>query len=259
MPRPAAPELAAPKLAAPSLAAPRLLKYAIIGAAGSGIATIVLGIIMLFVFPSSAQVSKGFRTPIIAFEFAQSEADLAFLSGDSASSRLNRAKMDAGHRWDRVFPFAYAGFVALLLLQIIVRGQYWLWLVIPVALLIIPFDLRENRVLLAITDALGNEQSIESLLQELYVATWLKWGALGISLAALAIGYLAQRAWLSALLALIAAASIAACRASGSAPVIAETMSAAIFLFFLYFALKSCLQAWRWFATGTDSHVLVHQ
>jgi hypothetical protein len=221
------------------LAAPSLQKYASVGAAGFGIATIVLGVIMLFVFPSHANLSDGFRTPIIAFEFAKTDADLAFLSGDNPGSRLYREQMDAGHRWDMVFPVAYAGFITLLLLQIVAQGQYWLSLALPIALLIMPLDIRENRVLLAITHALGNGESIASLLQDLQVATWLKWGALGISLAALAIGYLAQQAWLAAILALLAAGSVAACRMSGSAPVMAEAMSAAISVFFLYFAIRS--------------------
>jgi hypothetical protein len=229
---------------------PELQKFAIVGSAAFGIATVILGLIMLFVFPSSAELSAGFRTPIIAFEFARTDADLAFLSGDSAMSRLNREKMDAGHRWDRVFPFAYAGFVALLLLQSVTRGQYWLALAIPIALLIIPFDLRENSILLAITHALGNAASTEVLLQELHVATWLKWGALGISIAALAVACIAEKTRLAASLAAVSSLSIAVCRISGSKPVIAEAMSAAIFLFFLYFSIRSCIQAWQLFATA---------
>ena len=107
---------------------PKLQRYTILGSAVFGVATIVLGIIMLFVFPSSAELTEGFRTPIIAFEFARSDADLAFLSGSGEPAKSNRTMMNAGHRWDMIFPFAYAGFVALLLLQFVLRGQRWLWL-----------------------------------------------------------------------------------------------------------------------------------
>lgn len=236
---------------------PRLQKFAVIGSAAFGIATVILGVIMLFVFPSNAELSEGFRTPIIAFEFARSDADLAFLSGDGATSRLNRARMDTGHRWDMVFPFAYAGFIALLLLQIATRGQRWLGLAIPFALLIIPFDIRENTILLAITDALGNAESIELLLLELHVATWLKWGALGISIAAVAIGCSAEKAYLSALLAVAGAASVAICWMSGSEPAMTEAMSAAIFVFFFHFSIKSSIQAWKLFFTEKATHVFV--
>ncbi len=235
----------------------RLQIFAIVGSAPFGSATVILGIIMLFVFPSSAELSPGFRTPIIAFEFAKTDADLAFLSGDSDISRSNREKMDAGHRWDMVFPFAYAGFVALLLLQIVARGRYWLGLAIPLALLIIPLDLRENIILLAITNALGNSASIEVLLQELHVATWLKWGALGISIAALSIGLLAEKSYASALVSAIAALGIATCWVSGSKPAVTEAMSLALFLFFFYFSIRSGMQAWRLFSDKRETHVFV--
>ncbi len=232
----------------------KLEKYAIIGAALFGIATILLGVIMLFIFPSSAELAEGFRTPIIAFEFARTDADLAFLSGSGEVASSNRRMMDDGHRWDTVFPVAYAGFIALMLLHLAARGHRWLWLAIPVALLIIPLDLRENGVLVAITAALANGNSIASLLQELHTATWLKWGALGISLAALAFGLLADKAYLAAAVSVIAALGIAACWASGSAPRVAETMSMLTALFFLYFPVRAIIQAWRYSRSGIQKH-----
>jgi hypothetical protein len=222
-----------------------LQKYWIVGAAAFGIATAALGIVMLFIFPSQAELSQGFRSPIIAFEFANTEDDLAFLSGSSETSRTNRQKMNEGHRWDMVFPFAYAGFVTLLLLQLVARGQRWLWLAIPVALLIIPFDIRENLVLLAITSALSDSTSAALLLPALYVATWLKWGALGLSIGALAVGYTVEKHYFSAAVSAFTAAGIAACWVSGAEPVIAEAMSAATSLFFFYFTVKACVLAWK--------------
>jgi len=229
----------------------RLQRYTILGSAVFGVATIVLGIIMLFVFPSSAELTEGFRTPIIAFEFARSDADLAFLSGSGEPATSNRARMNAGHRWDMLFPFAYAGFVALLLLQFGLRGQRWLWLFIPLALLIIPFDIRENRILLAIIDALTRSTPTTPLLQELYVATWLKWGALGACIAALTIGYLGEKSYLSAALGACAAVAIAACRIADSKPQLTEVMSAAILVLFIAFSLRAIVQAWKEFYPAT--------
>lgn len=222
-----------------------LQKPSLIGAALLGAATMALGVIMLFVFPSQAELSEGFRTPIIAFEFAKSPADVEFLSGSDAIAVENREMMDEGHRWDAVFPFAYAGFIACLLLHLASRGYRWLWLAVPVALLIIPLDLRENAVLLAITDALEKGDPVEHLLAELHTATWLKWGALGVSLGALAIGFAADRAYLPAAVSAIAALGIAACWVSGSAPRVAETMSALTALFFLYLPARAIFLAWR--------------
>lgn len=223
---------------------------ALAGAALFGIATLALGVIMLFIFPSEATLAEGFRTPIIAFEFAASEADVAFLSGTEPSSVANRAMMDAGHRWDMAFPFAYAGFIALLLLHLAARGHRWLWLAIPVALLIIPLDIQENRVLIAITRALENGATIAHLLRELHTATWLKWGAMGVSLAALALGLVADKAYVAALVSAVAALSIVACWLSGSAGSVAEMMSAATALFFLYFTVRAIAQ-WRRLAQST--------
>ena len=137
-------------------------KYTTFGSAIFGIATIIVGIVMLFVFPISADLSEGFRTPIIAFEFAKTEADLSFLSGSSELNRLNREKMDAGHIWDMGFPFAYGGFIALMLLQIAEGGHRFVWLGVLFAVSIIPFDINENLTLLQITEALGNSASTET-------------------------------------------------------------------------------------------------
>jgi hypothetical protein len=232
----------------------KLEQYAIIGAALFGIATLLLGVVMLFIFPSTAKMTEGFRTPIIAFEFAKTDADLAFLSGSDEIARENRQKMDNGHRWDAVFPFAYAGFIALLLLHLAARGHRWLWVAMPIALLIIPLDLRENGVLVAITHALDGSGSVSALLRELHAATWLKWGALGISLGALAFGFLADKAYLAAVVSVVAALGIAACWASGSAPRVAETMSMLTALFFLYVPVRAIILAWQYTRSGSELH-----
>jgi len=219
-------------------------KYTIHGSTIFGIATILLGIIMLFTFPISADLSEGFRTPIIAFEFAKIETDLSFLSGSGELNKLNREKMDAGHFWDMGFPFAYGGFIVLMLLQITKGGHRFVWLGILFAVSIIPFDINENLILLEITKALGNSASIEVLLLELHMATWFKWGALGASIAVLAAGFAVSKEYLSAVVSLLAVSSIAVCWASSSEPSIAEVMSALIFLFFLILSIKACIQSW---------------
>jgi len=199
---------------------------------------------MLFTFPISADLSEGFRTPIIAFEFAKTEADLSFLSGNGELNKLNREKMDAGHFWDMGFPFAYGGFIALMLLQIRKGGHRFIWLGILFAVSIIPFDINENFILLEITKALGNSASIEVLLLELHIATWLKWGALGACIAVLAAGFAVSKEYLSAVVSLLAALGIAVCWASSSESSTAEAMSTLIFLFFLVFSIKACIQSW---------------
>lgn len=222
-----------------------LQKHSLVGSAVFGVATLMLGVIMLFIFPSTAALSEGFRTPIIAFEFAQTEADVAFLSGSDKTARENRVMMDAGHRWDMLFPFAYAGLITCLLIHRAAGGRRWLWLAVPVAVLIIPLDIRENLVLIAITGALENGDEIAPLLGELHTATWWKWGAMGASLGALALGCAADRAYVPALVSAIGATSIAACWLSGSAGTVAEWMSAACALFFLYFTVATVVHLRR--------------
>ena len=218
--------------------------YTLLGSAVLGISTIILGLILLLTFPMKAELSEGFRTPIIAFEFAKTEADLAFLSGSSELNRLNRKKMDAGHVWDMAFPFAYAGFIALMLLLIVKNGHRFVWLGVLFAVSIIPFDINENLTMLQITQALENSASIENLLLELQVVTWLKWGAIGISMAVLAMGFTANKEYGSAVVSLVAALGIGVCWISNSEPNITEIMSVLTFLFFVIFAVKACVQSW---------------
>jgi hypothetical protein len=222
----------------------KLQEQLILACAIFGLGTITLGIIMLFTFPVSADLSEGFRTPIIAFEFARTEADLSFLSGSDDLSLVNREQMDAGHVWDMVFPFAYAGFIALMSLRLAMSGYRLAWLGVLIAVLIIPFDINENLTLLQITNALENSASIHTLLGKLHLATWLKWGAIGASIGVLAVGFAARKAYWSAGVSLLAALGVAVCWVSDSEPSIAEAMSVLTFLFFLFFSVKTCIEAW---------------
>lgn len=216
-----------------------------IGATLLGIITLLWGTMMLFVFPTSANLPAGFRTPIIAFEFAKTEYDLAFLVGDSPQSRANRDKMDAGNRLDMAFPFAYAGFLTLTLAHLALGGRRLLWMVVPIALLMIPFDIYENAILLQITDALRNGRLLSPLLTTLQLATWLKWGALGLTLASLAAAFGQQKTYLAASLAALTGLSIAGCRLSNCNPLVCETMSVLLTLFFLYLTGHMAWQTWQ--------------
>lgn len=224
----------------------RLQKYTLHCSVFFGLATIVLGAVLLGIFPSTAELAEGFQTPVIAFEFAKTESDLSFLSGNSELSRLNREKMDAGHSgWDMAFSFAYGGFIALLLLRIKGQGRGFIWLGVVFAVLIIPFDINENLTLLQITSALAGSASTEALLLGLYVATWLKWGAIGASIAILSAGFTIDKNYWSATVSMLAALGIATCWVFNSEPILAETMSKLIFLFFVFFTIKTGVQAWR--------------
>ncbi|MCL6416617.1 hypothetical protein MIB92_13235 [Aestuariirhabdus sp. Z084] len=203
----------------------------------------------MLVFPKEAELSDGFQTPIIAFEFARTEVDLAFLAGDSEASQRNRRLMDEGHFWDMAFPFAYGGLLALLLLQFTGQGYRFVWVGVVCSILIIPFDINENLTLLSITAALEESRPVVPLLVDLHTATWLKWGVLGISIALLSASYLTRKRYGFALLSLLASLAIAICWVSGSEPRFAEAMSKVLSLFFIVIAINAIVQAWT-FAKG---------
>ena len=211
----------------------------------AGIATMVLGLIMLNIFPTSADLPEGFRTPIIAFEFAKVEADLGYMAGDNPEAVANRQKMDAGMQWDMFFPIAYAALLGLLLLDLAFRGHTIAWPGIAVAVLIFPFDIYENLTLLEITRALDASAATEAILERLQLATWLKWGAIAITMAVLSVALFVDKQKAFAILAGITAMSIAVCWLSGSNPLAAEIMSGLSSVFFLAFSVKAGLMAWR--------------
>lgn len=208
-------------------------------AAACGVSTLILGIILLVIFPSSAELREGFKTPIIAFEFAKTDSDLRFLSGASEQSIENRERMDLGHLWDMVFPFAYGGFIALLLVQIARTNKRFAWTGVVVALMIIPFDINENRVMLDITSALEAGLPVEALLIELNIATWLKWGAIGISVAILSVGLFTQQRYFLALVGGLTSTGIAVCFITDALPIIAEIMSMITFLLFIVLTINT--------------------
>ncbi len=198
-----------------------------------GVVTLVLGVIMVAIFPSSANLADGFITPIIAFEFAKTPSDVLFLTGFEAQSIANREMMDAGHQWDMLFPFAYAGFIASYLV-VFARQLTLLWLAVVCTVLIIPFDINENLTLLAITSTLENDADIMALLTNLSLDTWLKWWALAIGLFGVCIGMWQRKHKVTSLAAAAAAGSIAMYWWFSDIAVLAEIMSLLVFLFFLW-------------------------
>lgn len=204
-----------------------------------GLATVALGVTMSFYFPQSAELADGFTKPILAFEFAKSESDLAFLTGDSTTAASNRAAMDAGHQWDMFFPIAYAGLLLMMLLRLLRHNPWLVRLGMLVTVAIVPLDIQENEVLLQITSALSNGESAAPFLADLYMATWLKWGAIGIAAGFLGCVALQAREWLSSVAGLSAGIGVLVAFLSGADAKLSELMSLLIFIFFVILTLKS--------------------
>lgn len=205
----------------------------------AALATLLLATLLLFTYPAKAPLSEGFRTPILAFEFAKTPADLAFLSGSSDTASQHRANMDRGQRIDMLFPFAYAGLLTLLLFALARQGVTSAWVGLLFALSIIPSDIHENLVLLEITALLAKDQSVAALLPSLHTATWLKWWGLAITAGFLSFAYSQRRHWFAAGLSALACGAIVLSWLSDAQPMLIESMTLLLSLFYLFFSIQS--------------------
>lgn len=185
---------------------------------------LLLAIAGLLVYPQSAELSAGYSTEVLAFEFAKTESDLAFLSGDSAAAVSNRDQMDRGQQLDMVFPFAYAGLLALVLFGFARSGSKSAWAGVLFALAIIPADLYENYAMALITTALRADESAATLLPMLQTATWIKWGLIAFAIGLLAFNYFQHKRWLFATLAVVTASAIPLIRLLNCPPLLIELM-----------------------------------
>ncbi|MDF3820004.1 hypothetical protein P3G55_08850 [Leptospira sp. 96542] len=204
-----------------------------------GFSTLVLSLVGLFLYPNKAELSEGFRTPIIAFEFASSEEDLNFLTGNSEAAKNARRTMKNGQNLDMIFPFVYAGFILFLVLS--TNNPYTLLrlLGIIISVLIVPFDLYENYILDLILNCLNDSKSITELLPTLKIATWLKWGSISFVLATLSISHIRNKQLLSALISSIVSLSIFSTAIANGNGFVAETMMIFVSVFFVYFGIRS--------------------
>jgi len=183
----------------------------------------------------------GYKTPIIAFEFARSQEDVMYLMGDSQASDINRKQMRAGHRWDMVFPFAYGLYLVCLLVGFLLRGKKAAWIGIPVALACIPFDLWENIVLLSIVDAAETGAIKDTLFSVLHLVTWLKWGSIGLVIGIVGVLSISQKRFCLALVSITTFLLTLICYLSNTEPVLAEAMALGVSVFMLV-ALISTLR-----------------
>ncbi|MEM7118311.1 MAG: hypothetical protein AAF614_38135, partial [Chloroflexota bacterium] len=109
----------------------------------------------------------------------------------------------------------------------------------------IPFDVWENRILIDITDLVRNELTAVHLLDQLQLATWLKWGVIGLCAGAVGLGEWQIKNFWSAAIGIGAFLLTAVCWLSNSDPRCVEAMALLVFIFFLWFFAKQCVQIWR--------------
>jgi len=210
-----------------------------------GVLTIAYTVFLGTLFPTDAVLSEGFNTPIIAFEFAKTAEDIAFLAGNEEPAVTHRAKMDAGNGYDMAYPFLYGGLLALLMLRLARNGQPLAWVGFAFALAIIPADINENLVLLEITKSMAQGGNGADLLAGLHVATWAKWGAIAAVQFVAALCLLGHKIWLGGALAAVGTVILGSTWFTGADPVFAELAGPGLGLLLLYVTLRAARDAFR--------------
>lgn len=193
---------------------------------------------LLPVFPAEmGALPEGFQTPIIAFELARSPAEIEAMFGppESAERAAWAEAMELGNVLDFGYLVLYGAVLTLAGRAFRRAGARWAVIAEvggPVAALA---DIVENVHLLRLTSALGHVDA--ATVSGLVVFTWLKWGAIAASFAALASACLRgsslERA-AGGLFALTALATAAAAVVRGAA---AELMALGVVLSFVCLAL----------------------
>tara|TARA_R110002072_G_scaffold16229_9_gene63693 strand:- start:358 stop:1068 length:711 start_codon:yes stop_codon:yes gene_type:complete len=190
----------------------------------------------------SAPMAAGFQTPILAFEFARSADDLAFLQGDAATAL--RAFLRHTQSLDRFFPLAYAGMAAMFFLALgLQRPRRWLaWAALVIAVVTIGADWAENAVLnRLLAEISAGDAPRAGLLAALQGHTWIKWGLIGLYAALFSLLMWQDKRRLLAIPGAVATLAIAVTWASGSNGQVAEIMGALLIPFMLTFPLAAVL------------------
>ena len=177
-----------------------------------GIGVAVLSIILGVIFPTEvAWMPRGFTTPIIAFEFLQTNQEvIQFFGADSPERTEWIEKMELGHQVDSLYLVVYGLFLA-------VWGWYAVkttsnklcYVVLLLAGLASVSDALENAQLVAICAKIETGVFTEEL-DRLYLFTWLKWGSLTFALVSL-MPYLYKHSRLGRVISTIGVMTVIAC------------------------------------------------
>jgi hypothetical protein len=148
-----------------------------------GLGAVVMTLVLSAIGPRpAAPLPAGFITPVLAFEFAETEAGVMALFAPAGQPEGDavRAAMDRVNRLDFLYIALYGGCLvtfALTCARLTGRRVYWAAAALAVA--IMAADVLENLQLLAITRDLGTAD-IGPALARLRLFTWLKWGGLAL-------------------------------------------------------------------------------
>jgi hypothetical protein len=136
---------------------------------------------MEFYLPSGAP--EGYKSFIVAFEFAKTPAEIQTLFTGLSSETLKN--IDKANYIDFGFMLAYSLFLGLMFKKAAsVFKRRWLLWGILLSVFIFLADFAENILLLNITKIYVSGSEIEILipiLKNLHLVTWLKWGSLAVA------------------------------------------------------------------------------
>lgn len=149
-----------------------------------GLGAIFLTLALTLAGPRAAgTLPAGFRTPVLAFEFATDEGEVEQIFGPPGAGReVATASMDRVNRLD----FLYIGLYGLTLFTFALTiarmtGRWYFYVAAVLAFVIMAADVMENVQLLGITRALG-AASIDGALERLSFWTLVKWRGLALAL-----------------------------------------------------------------------------
>ena len=148
-----------------------------------GLLVIGMSIVLLMVFPSKAPwMMDGFFTPIIAFEFVQSQSEVYQLFGlpDSPDQLSMIKAMDFGNRLDYIYMVLYTSFLFFFSFVCAKNtGQKYYYAGSMLSFVILVADALENIQLLRITAKITS-QDLGKELSLLHCFTWIKWGGITV-------------------------------------------------------------------------------
>jgi hypothetical protein len=154
-----------------------------------GLLVIGMGSVLLMVFPSKAPwMMDGFFTPVIAFEFIQSQSEVYRLFGLSGSldqlsmtqtvTQAMISAMDLGNRLDYIFMVLYASFLFFFSFVCAKNtGKRYYYAAGILSIVILVADIMENIQLLRITAKIIHHNFTKELFF-LHWFTWIKWGGI---------------------------------------------------------------------------------
>ena len=214
-----------------------------------GLGAIAMTLVLALIGPRQVgPLPAGFITPVMAFEFAETEAEVWQLFAPAGSA----AAMDRVNRWDFLYMAIYTAFLGVFALAAARHtGRRFFYIPAALAALILFADALENIQLLGLTYRTTLDGgSMTALLGRLRFYTWLKWGGLalyGLLIAVYFRGLPDRWRWVAAVAVLPAVLAVVALVARGLPN---ELMALAIGLMFVLLTMY----AWQVAAWPAANH-----